>query len=215
MNRIISLLLGVAIGLLSLSSQAADVSTASAVKALSESLKGLKSMHADFEQWVMDAKQNQLQYLNGEVWVQRPGQFRWDTEEPYPQQILATDNELWIYDQDLEQAVRRQLDQQLGNTPALLLSEEPEKMMAGFSISGYRFEETGEWRFDLTPKDENVMFTLLRVHFLEGEIRDMYLEDNLGQTTRIAFKIKSKNKPLAGEVFRLNLTDSVDIIEES
>ena len=42
----------------------------------------------------------------------------------------------------------------------------------------------------------------------------MYLEDSLGQTTRIEFKTKQKNQPIDAQTFELDLDDSVDVIEE-
>ena len=66
----------------------------------------------------------------------------------------------------------------------------------------------------IDPKDKEAMFSLLRVHFFQGYLRDMYLEDNLGQTTRIEFTRITKNQKLADDVFNLKLDDSVDIIEE-
>lgn len=195
--------------------QAGEVGADVAPQKLTGFLNGIKSMEASFEQWVMDAKQNALQHVTGSMWIQRPGEFRWDTDEPYPQQIVSDGKELWIYDLDLEQATKKTLDKQVGNTPALLLSGDPSKIADSFTITAYLFDETGEWRFDLRPKDKNAMFALLRVHFYRDQLRDMYLEDNLGQTTRIEFKPKQINKPIPESRFKLNLDDSVDVIEES
>ena len=109
-------------------------------------------MEATFEQWVMDAKQNTLQNVTGTMWIQRPGQFRWNTADPYPQQIVSDGKELWIYDEDLEQATRKTLDKQVGNTPALLLSGDPSRIADGFQVSAYRFDETGSGVLTSGPK---------------------------------------------------------------
>lgn len=194
---------------------AAEVAPEEAPKKLTEFLNGMQSMEATFEQWVMDAKQNALQHVTGKMWVQRPGQFRWNTNDPYPQQIVSDGKELWIYDADLEQATKKILDKQVGNTPALLLSGDPARIADGFTVSAYLFDETGEWRFDLKPKDKDAMFALLRVHFYRDQLRDMYLEDSLGQTTRIEFKPISVNQPIPESRFKLDLDDSVDVIVES
>lgn len=194
---------------------AAEIEAAVAPKKLTEFLNGIQSMEAAFEQWVMDAKQNTLQNVTGTMWIQRPGQFRWNTADPYPQQIVSDGKELWIYDEDLEQATRKTLDKQVGNTPALLLSGDPSRIADGFQVSAYRFDETGEWRFDLRPKDKDALFALLRVHFYRDQLRDMYLEDSLGQTTRIEFKPVQLNQPIPESRFKLDLDDSVDVIEES
>ncbi|WP_290579700.1 outer membrane lipoprotein chaperone LolA [Ketobacter sp.] len=200
---------------MSLPGFAGEVEPAKAPQKLTEFLNGIQSMEATFEQWVMDAKQNALQHVTGTMWIQRPGQFRWNTDDPYPQQIVSDGAELWIYDEDLEQATKKVLDKQVGNTPALLLSGDPSRISENFTVSGYLFDETGEWRFDLKPKDKDAMFALLRVHFLNKHLRDMYLEDSLGQTTRIEFKPVTVNKPIPESRFKLELDDSVDVIEES
>lgn len=194
---------------------AAELKPSEASLQLNKNLTDMQSMEARFEQWVSDKNQVTLQHVTGSMWVQRPGQFRWDTDEPYPQQIVSDGKTLLIYDKDLEQATRKKLDNQVGNTPALLLSGDPAQIDANFTISGYRFDETGELRFDLRPKDKDAMFALLRVHFFQGQLRDMYLEDSLGQTTRIVFSGIKKNHKLPVPTFELKLDDSVDLIEES
>lgn len=194
---------------------AGDLKTSEASGLLNKSLTELQSMQARFEQWVSDKNQVTLQHVTGAMWVQRPGQFRWDTDEPYPQQIVSDGKTLLIYDKDLEQATRKKLDNQIGNTPALLLSGDPKQIDSSFDVSGYRFDETGELRFDLRPKDKDAMFALLRVHFFQGYLRDMYLEDALGQTTRIEFTQIKKNQKVPASTFELKLEDTVDVIEES
>lgn len=194
---------------------AGEIGRDQASQQLNQMLTEMQSMQATFEQWVNDAKQTTLQHVTGTMWIQRPGQFRWDTDEPYPQKIVSDGKSLWIYDLDLEQATKKKLDNQIGNTPALLLSGDPQQIQMNFTVSGYKFDETGEIRFDLHPKDKEAMFSLLRVHFLQGHLSDMYLEDNLGQTTRIEFTKIKKNEKLDPKLFELNLPDTVDVIEES
>jgi outer membrane lipoprotein carrier protein len=200
--------------LASASAQAGEIKPDQASTQLNQLLVDMQSMQARFEQWVNDAKQTTLQHVTGTMWIQRPGQFRWDTDEPYPQKIVSDGKILMIYDEDLEQATRKKLDNQIGNTPALLLSGDPQQIQQNFSVSGYLFEETGEVRFDLHPKDDEAMFSLLRVHFLQGHLNDMYLEDNLGQTTRIEFTGIKKNHSIDPATFELKLPPSVDVIEE-
>lgn len=202
------------LGLLA-SASAGELKAAEASLRLNERLIELQSMQARFEQWVSDKNQVTLQHVTGSMWIQRPGQFRWDTDEPYPQQLVSDGKTLLIYDQDLEQATRKKLDNQISNTPALLLSGDPKQIDASFQVSGFKFDETGEYRFDLRPKDPDAMFALLRVHFFQGYLRDMYLEDALGQTTRIEFTQIKKNEALPASTFELKLDDSVDLIEES
>lgn len=193
---------------------AGEHSEAVATKKLIENLGAMKSMHATFHQWVEDAKRTRLQDVTGTIWVKRPGKFRWDTNEPYPQSIITDGDVLWIYDKDLDQATQKKLDTQVGNTPALLLSGDPNSILKSFSVSAYEYEESGEWRFDLTPKTEEALFELLRVHFVKGTIRDMYLRDSLGQTTRIEFKSPKLNIEIKDNIFEFTPPEGVDVIKD-
>lgn len=193
---------------------AQELTQQQAVSSLVSDLSAMKSLNATFHQWVNDAKNAALQEVTGTMWIARPGMFRWDTNDPYPQQIISDNNLLWIYDLDLEQVTKRKLDRQVGNTPALLLSGDPAQLEQSFTITAFRFDETGEVRYDLAPKAKDALFELLRVHFRNGRLNDMFLRDNLGQTTRIEFDIKSYNEKIEPSVFAFKPPEGVDVIED-
>ena len=194
--------------------QAGQLSEIASAEQLILQLKSIKSIHSKFRQWVQDAKQSALQDVTGLMWVEKPDQFRWDTDNPYPQSIIANGEYIWIYDEDLEQATQQKLDKHVGNTPALLLSGDPSKLADVFVISAYLYDDTGEWRFDLKPKGEGALFELLRVNFKDGKMMDMYLEDALGQTTRIEFIDPKINLPISADVFTFNPPKGVDLIKD-
>lgn len=199
---------------ISAASSAGQLSEMASAQELIKQLKSIKSVHSTFRQWVQDAKQASLQDVTGSMWVQKPGQFRWDTNNPYPQSIIANGEFIWIYDEDLEQATQQKLDKHVGNTPALLLSGDPSKLSDSFSISAYLYDETKEWRFDLKPKGEDSLFELLRVNFKEGKLLDMYLEDALGQTTKIEFSAVELNNAINQDIFTFNPPANVDVIKD-
>jgi len=199
---------------ISATSSAGQLSEMASAQELIKQLKSIKSVHSTFRQWVQDAKQASLQDVTGSMWVQKPGQFRWDTNNPYPQSIIANGEFIWIYDEDLEQATQQKLDKHVGNTPALLLSGDPSKLSDSFSISAYLYDETKEWRFDLKPKGEDSLFELLRVNFKEGKLLDMYLEDALGQTTKIEFSAVELNNAINQDIFTFNPPANVDVIKD-
>lgn len=174
----------------------------------------MNSMETRFQQWVEDAKKRSLQDLTGSMWVKRPGKFRWDTNDPYPQTIVTNGETLWIYDKDLEQVTAKKLDAQVGNTPALLLSGDPAKIGKTFTITGTQFKATKEWRFDLKPKSDEALFELLRVHFVDGKLMDMFLRDSLGQTTRIEFATPTLNATIADSLFEFVAPEGVDVIKD-
>jgi outer membrane lipoprotein carrier protein len=193
---------------------AADLEPAAATSSLVRQLSSMRSMEAAFHQWVLDGKQTVLQEVKGTMKIQRPGMFRWDSVDPYPQQISTDSTTLWVYDKDLDQVTRKSLDRQVGNTPALLLSGDPGALAASFAISGHHFDNSDEIRYDLVPKDKDAMFELLRVHFKAGKLSEMYLRDNLGHTTRIAFTVSSLNQPISPDVFRFVPPEGTDVITD-
>ncbi len=194
--------------------EAQTLSNQQAVTSLVTDLSAMKSLHATFSQSVNDARNASLQEVAGTMWIARPGLFRWDTNDPYPQQIISDSNVLWIYDLDLEQVTKRKLDKQVGNTPALLLSGDPAQLDQSFTITASRDDATSEIRYDLVPKAKDALFELLRVHFRNGRLNDMFLRDNLGQTTRIQFQIKSYNEKIDPSIFSFVPPQGVDVIED-
>ncbi|OUR92482.1 outer membrane lipoprotein carrier protein LolA [Gammaproteobacteria bacterium 42_54_T18] len=214
MQRTWMLLAAMIVGGFSGVSSAGQLSEMASAQELIKQLKSIKSIHSTFRQWVQDAKQASLQDVTGTMWVQKPGQFRWDTNNPYPQSIIANGEYIWIYDEDLEQATQQKLDKHVGNTPALLLSGDPSMLADSFSISAYLYDDTKEWRFDLKPKGEDSLFELLRVNFKNGKLLDMYLEDALGQTTKIEFSNIALNSAIKQNVFTFDPPANVDIIKD-
>jgi len=108
-------------------------STQQATTSLVQQLSGLQRLTADFEQTTkvtnnknVQKKGLTAQHMNqtfkGVMKVERPGKFYWETTSPAKQTIVTTGKVVWIYDPDLQQAVRQSLDDQIANTPALLLS---------------------------------------------------------------------------------------------
>jgi outer membrane lipoprotein carrier protein len=147
--------------------------------------------------------------------VRRPGNFRWDTEKPFTQQIVANDEIVWVYDPELQQATRQLLDKQVGNTPALLLSGDSAKMSESFSISEDKEKPAkGHKVFVLKPKDKDALFETLRVSFSGNQLTGMQLRDSLGQKTDITFSQIKVNGKIADSVFQFTPPKGVDVINE-
>ena len=104
---------------------AAPADSLQAAKRLNRLLTNTKSMSADFSQTTKGANSGTFK---GSMSVQRPNNFRWETKSPSQQLIVANGSTMWVYDKDLEQATKQTVDSQVGNTPALLLSGDPNKI---------------------------------------------------------------------------------------
>ena len=79
------------------------------------------TLSAGFEQSVLDAEGALIDTSSGTIEIQRPGRFRWATDEPYQQQVIADGLNVWSYDVDLAQVTVKPQADALANTPALLL----------------------------------------------------------------------------------------------
>jgi outer membrane lipoprotein carrier protein len=146
--------------------------------------------------------------------VKRPGLFRWETLKPSNQLVTTNGNVLWIYDPDLMQATKQQLDTQVGNTPALLLSGDPRKLNESFVISEEQGGK-GEQVFLLKPRSKDALFDHLKVRFKGAQLLQMTLADSLGQKTDIRFLNVKVNPSLKGKLFEFTPPKGVDIIDEN
>lgn len=172
----------------------------------------MQSFSADFEQLILDAGGFRLQESQGSVVLQRPGKFRWETDEPFPQLLVSDGRTLWLYDRDLEQVTQKPLDPLLANTPALLLSGDLKTLDDSFFIQGPESGEQGVYR--LKPKNSEAMFSVLRLYFNAGVIQEMQLEDNLGQKTSVIFNQQQLNTEQPNDTFEFVVPEGVDLIVE-
>lgn len=179
--------------------------------ALDSFLQDLRTWHAEFEQNQFDEGGAILEHSTGTVDLQRPGKFRWEYLDPYRQLIVADSQQIWIYDQDLEQVTLKDFTAALGNTPALLLTSD-QKIDESFTVSALPQEDEFA-HFELIPKDENAQFQSLRLSFQGDLLKQIELQDNLGQTTLISFHTQQRNPALSAELFVFTPPEGVDIID--
>lgn len=202
-SRLISFLL-VLTGLLSLPVRADLVS---------DYFADLESVQGDFSQTVVDSAGETVQDSQGQVWIQRPGRFRWDYRTPYHQLIVADGKRLWTYDEDLEQATVKKLDAALSSTPAVLLS-------------GYRpLSEVVTWEpepgndayswFRLRPRESDASVETVRLGFDGKVLALIEVVDGFGNHTRIRFSNLRRNEKLDSSLFNLQLPEGTDIIGDT
>lgn len=204
------------------------VSEQKATTALNQYLSRLKSLQADFVQTTqlqntkaVPVKPSSLnqgmrnshlnQKFTGTMQVKRPGQFRWETTSPSKQLIVANGKTVLIYDPDLEQVVRQKLDEQVGNTPALLLSGQTSSIMKSFRVTQPRANEA---YFVLYPKTEDGVFESLGMRFSNNLPTQMILKDSLGQQTTISFNNVKLNPKLNSSAFNFVPPKGTDVIDQ-
>lgn len=183
--------------------------------ALSARLAKINSMQADFTQTITDRKDKPVQKSAGHMSLQRPGKFRWSVTRPTAQTVVANGERLWIYDPDLEQVTIRSISKEIGETPALLLSNTESTLANDFNVTTQPDKKSGlEW-FLLVPKNQNSMLALIKLGFAGQQIREMYLEDHLGHVTDVEFYNILVNPRLAASLFNFKPPKHVDVIDET
>ena len=196
-----------------------------ATKNLNQYLSKLNSLEANFTQTTQATntvakrptanqglKASHLnQTFTGVMQVKRPGQFRWETTSPSKQLIVASGSTVWIYDPDLEQAVRQKMDEQVGNTPALLLSGQASSIMKSFKVTQPDIKQA---YFVLYPKSEDGVFESLGLRFANNVPSQMILKDSLGQKTTINFSNAKLNPTLSAGLFNFTPPKGTDVINE-
>jgi len=172
----------------------------------------LKTLSATFEQQVVDADGAQIQQARGHMWLQRPDRFRWDYQQPYHQLIVGDGQQVWVYDEDLEQVTVRPIDAALGQTPALLLSSD-KPILDAFSVMALGNRDGIDWLL-LRPHDVDATFDELRLGLVDGRLQAMELRDGLGHTTRLHFSELVRNQPIDPEQFVFIPPDGVDVVRD-
>lgn len=197
------------------SANAAVANSATAAKNLNNLLKNVKSMTANFSQTTSGAGGKGLskasRSFSGTMAVQRPNQFRWQIDGTASQLIVANGNTLWIYDKDLNQATKQSVSNQVGDTPALILSGDPSKIANNFNVTQPIASKN---YYVLYPKSGNANFKSLGIAFNGGNPVMMVLNDNLGQTTTIRFSNVKRNASIASNQFSFTPPKGVDVINQ-
>lgn len=193
--------------------------TANLVKQLTD----IRSLSANFEQTtkvtnpkVIQKKGLGSQHMNqafkGTMKVARPGKFYWETTSPSKQTIVTSGKTVWIYDPDLQQAVRQSLDDQVANTPALLLSGNTNQIMQSYRVTQPNKAKT---YYTLYPKNADGVFESLTISFGANKAPSlMILQDSLGQTTYINFNNVKVNPTIAASTFNFTPPKGTDIIDQ-
>ncbi len=173
----------------------------------------MQTLDADFVQDVTDVDGASIQYAEGHMWLQRPGLFRWDYQSPYHQLIVGDGNQVWVYDEDLEQVTVRSFDSALGQTPALLLSGET-PLLESFSVTSLGDQHGMSW-YLLLPNGRDAVFDELRLGIAKGVLQIMELRDGLGHKTKLRFSVVKKNRSIDSQRFIFIAPEGVDVIRDS
>ena len=189
-----------------------SASQAAATQDLHHFFDKVQRYSARFDQVTLDEAMNPIQDSSGNLWIERPGKFRWTYNIPYVQHIIGDGKQVWVYDVELKQAAVRPMQGALGATPAILLSGKG-ALEGIFAIKDLGNQGTLDW-VQLTPKKSDGGFENIRIGFEKGAIRTLEMVDGFGQTTRVTLREAQENPQISADKFSFKPPAGVDVITE-
>lgn len=146
----------------------------------------------------------------GEFAFARPGRFRWEVIEPYPQLLVADGKDVYFHDVDLNQVTVRPMSGALGATPAAILF--------GTGNIDDRFEMTDDGEQDglhwlmAVPREKEAGFERIRIGFANSLPAAMEVLDAFNNTSRFRFSEVTPNPALDEQVFRFEIPPGTDVV---
>ena len=181
-----------------------------AIQRLDKFFAEVNSFKGQFSQVVYDESGEVMQESKGDVALHKPGRFRWQYTQPYPQLILADGEYLWIYDEELLQASAKPIDSALGNAPIMLLTD-IRPLAEDFEIVEGGNRENLDW-VELTPLVQDTEFHKIQIGLDNNGVKKMELHDHFSQKTVIEFLDLQTNISFSADQFKFVAAEGVDIV---
>lgn len=194
---------------LSIRADAAD--NGNPVNVLNSFLDGLQTYSAGFKQVIYDDTGKELEKSDGVFYMRRPGMFHWAYYDPYSQMLISDGVTLWIYDEDLDQVIIKNIKNQIGNSPAAILGGDVD-INSLYVVIRMKKNDGLNW-LELTPRDIDSEYKTIQLAFKDRQLRKMVLFDNLGQKNVITFLDSKRNPQLNLELFSFVPPKGVDVID--
>ncbi len=169
-----------------------------------EFFNSVESLKANFSQTVYDEGFTLINSTSGSFAFQRPQKLLWHTKEPNDQILLLNNNELWQIDTELEQVVLQE-KKDLSKTPLYWLINKPDSIE---NTPKFSHSEGGiDWYLAANAYSQPIEFG-----FIDGLLRAISLDNELGQIITITFDQLVVNPNITPKTFELNIGSSFDII---
>ncbi|MAS05750.1 MAG: outer membrane lipoprotein carrier protein LolA [Ahrensia sp.] len=174
---------------------------------LDDFARGLDSLSAEFSQITVDGNDEVVEESRGRMYFQSPDLIRWDYLEPFPQVIVADGEQLWHYDESLEQVTVRPQPAP-GDSPMLVLTR-PELLEKFYRI--LPSDRPDQLRFE--PLADQAEIEMARLTFRDGKPATLDLFDPFGQSTRLTLTNIERNPEIDASVFEFEVPEGADVLE--
>ena len=168
-----------------------------------------------FKQLPQDLSANEVFDVNaknssqGEFVFNRPGQFIWRTQKPYQQTLQADGKYLYVFDVDLQQVMKRPLENTLSETPAAILF--------GASDIEKKFQLkilNQDW-LSVIPKKNDGAVQSIRIRMQKGIPTTLQIQQVSGQWLQIRLLNLIANPRLEKTQFIFKIPEGVTVLDEN
>ncbi|WP_236822507.1 outer membrane lipoprotein chaperone LolA [Andreprevotia sp. IGB-42] len=175
-------------------------------------LAASNGMQGQFTQIVQPKKSGEkTTQSSGSFAIQRPGKFRWAYAAPYEQLIVSDGKQVWLYDADLRQVTIKQVGNALDASPAALLAgDQIDKLYELKNLT----DKNGLGWLQATPRNAESTFRRVEIGLRNGELAEMVLYDQFGQTTRVLVNQLVVSNRIDAAQFRFTPPKDVDVVRE-
>ncbi len=171
-----------------------------------------QSLQADFDQTVVNGRGKVLEQSHGNLIISRPDKFILDYQTPVEQKYISNGKTIWIYDVELEQVNIKPLDEQMGDSPALLLSSN-DNIYKYYQVNNVSLRKSDGLNWvQLKALNDDMTFERVLLAFKNHILMRMRMYDSFGQTTELKFSNIIVNNPYAADRFNFVPPVDVDII---
>jgi outer membrane lipoprotein carrier protein len=171
---------------------------------------GLDRFQASFTQTVKSQDGRIQDQTAGKIWLQNPDKLRWVYSGDFPETIVADGDNIWIYDESLQQVTVKPQSLQASNSPLMLLGD-ISQIDQQFQVT-----ELGDFEdmllLELKSLDSESEFERILLGLSEDGISMMAMEDAFGQRTEIHFTDSMRNLALEPELFIFTPPEGADVV---
>ena len=171
-------------------------------------LSKFKQFSAKFQQDVFDAKGQKIQSSQGEMQVEQPNKFRWQTYEPDDSLIVSDGQAVWIHNTFVEQVTAMDLDKTVQQSPLWLIANQSDQSWAQFSVS---YSEQG---YAIVPNDPNSLTKRIIIRFNQQDITQLVIEDSQGQSSEFNLSDFNSAPKFSPQLFIFEMPQDVDFDDQ-
>ena len=124
---------------------------------------------------------------------------------------MLVENELKIYDPDLEQLIIKDITDEVGNVPLHMLRSRNIEF-GDFIVVKEELEASGAKCFSLSPQSEQVLFSRIEIKTLNEQLQTIRVIGISGEVTEINL-LNFKNLNREDSLFEISVPEGTDIVE--